>query len=528
MSISLENIIARAQVKKYGELVEFLQDNYKKINLKQVSDVVVVGNGENISFVENTLYFTLGENEKDEETGRILYFSNKETMFTVAYYLVEIINESDRAWNEKIIETNLKFNNITLKSPDVIKMIICFNEIMKNPVIIYDEFFNITVITHDYLESYDRHENTMEKFHMRNLHYYKQRVTFLREDAPVRECNRLLFPVLSEQNMPKGYLAIFDTETAYENMDMMILEIFANAVLVEMKRLLHIQNVEKKFISDFLYDLIYRRTNKEAEINRRASLLHIVKDADYCIIAINPLGDISNPRFDTNGYVSQYEFLYDRVTNNIQNFHNKTHKQDIVSKFDNATYILHKVNWERCQNKKEVFEYIKRFCLKITKMLDERFEGMVFQIGIGDIVPGIANISDSFCQSWTAISYGEILHGQKKSFIISYNDNSLLKLFGRLKETDSFEEIIPMNLINICRYDEKYNSQLYKTLKMYLDCNCNAKKTAETLYIHYKTVLYRLDKIRNDFDIDIENSNSRLYIELGIQLLDLKEAEKNI
>ena len=57
---------------------------------------------------------------------------------------------------------------------------------------------------------------------------------------------------------------------------------------------------------------------------------------------------------------------------------------------------------------------------------------------------------------------------------------------------------------------------------MYLKCNCNAKKTAEKMFVHYKTILYRLDKIKNKFDIDIGNSDYRLYIELGIRLNDLR------
>ena len=527
MSVTLERAVVRAHEKGYDELADFLQSHSHQIKLKRISNIAVLDDWKVPSADGATLYFGLDSCRGKEITGNILCFDDREKMYAMAYQLLDIVNESDREWNEKVIETNLKFNNITLKDPDVMKMIIYFNEIMKNPVIIYDEFFNITVITHDYLEEYDRQEHTIEKIYMRNLYYYKQRVTFLREDAPVKECTRLLFPVI-EEKMPKGYLAIFDIETAYEEMDMMILEIFANAVLVEMKRLLQIQNVEKKFISDFLYDLIYRKTDKEAEINRRASLLNMSREADYCMITINPLGEISNPRFDTNGYVSQYEFLYDRVMNHIQNFHNKHFEQDIVSKFDNATYVLHKVNQEKGQDKKAVLENIKRFSRKISKMLEERFDGMVFQIGIGEIVTGIGNISNSFWQSWTAISYGEILHGQNEGFIVSYNDNSLLKLFGRLKETDTLDEIIPSSLIKLRQYDERYNSQLYVTLKMYLDCNCNAKKTAENLYIHYKTVLYRLDKIKNYFDIDLENSNSRLYIELGIQFLDLKEAKKSI
>lgn len=528
MSISLEKAIDRAEAKGYRKLVRFLAAQGGGIRVKQINRIVVVTDWKNIFPDDNVLYFACSAEHGEGGEGQILYFSDQKAMYEAAYQLLDVLHESEKEWNEKVIDTNLKFNNITLKTPDIMKMILCFNEVMKNPVIIYDEFFNVTTITHDYVEEYDRQENTIEKLYMRNLYYYKQRITFLSDEAPVRECTRLLFPVLSAQKMPKGYLAIFDTETAYEDMDLMLLEIFANSVLVEMKRLLQIQTVEKKFISDFLYDLIYRKTDKEAEINRRAKLLNVVKNADYCMVTINPVGEASGVPFDTNGYVSQYEFLYDRVMSHVQNFHSKEFEQDIVTCFDNATYILHKIDRRKCKNDREVFETIRHFCQKLIRMLTERFEGMVFQVGIGEIVTGIGNVAGSFWQSWTAIAYGEISHGKTESFIVSYEDNSLLKLFGRLKETESLEEIIPSNLTKLFLWDAQNNSQLYETLKMYLDCNCNAKKTAERLYIHYKTVLYRLDKIRNQFGIDLESSNSRLYIELGIQLLDLNEADKNI
>ena len=528
MATTLAQLLADAQKRKFTQLVSFIQDIDDKLTLKQIDAVIILDPAEQPPAKDNTLYFKVGNCIDYETDGNLVIFEDAQKMFTLSYYFSLLLRDHEKDWYEKIIDTFLRFGNITLKDPNIMHMITCFNDIMKNPVIVYDEFWNITVSTDTYLDLYARHEDTLQKLYIKNTYYYKQRVTFLNGTAPVKECTRLLFPVTFEDTIPKGYLAIFDVETPYEDMDLMLLEIFSNSVLVEMKRLLSMQSIETKFISDFLYDVIYRKTDKIAEITRKASLLNIEKNADYCIIAINPLGQIANFRLDTNGYISQHEFMYDRIMNNIKNYHTKTFPQDIVSKFDNATYILHKISWapDRPHDEKSALYDMKEFCYKLNNILDELFDGMDFQIGIGGIVNGLINISGSFQQAWAAISYGEILYGKKQGFIISYQDNSFLKLFGRLQETEALGEIIPENLIRLYQYDEKNGQQLYETLKMYLDCNCNARKAADRLYIHYKTILHRLDKIKNNFGIDIENSNSRLYIELGIQLLDLKKNSK--
>lgn len=447
-----------------------------------------------------------------------LYFSDGQTLYKTAYLLRCVLAQSHQLWYEKIIEANLKFNDITLKQPDLLAMIRYFHSLMKNPVIIYDEFFNVTDITDTRLCDYDRDENDLHRCELHNLFYYKQYVHFLRPDAPKPGCNRLLFPVLLE-GMPKGYLAIFDLETSYEEMDMMLLEIFANAALTEMRRRLELRDVEYKFVSDFIYDLIYRKEDKEDEIKRRAKRLSVATDAEYCFFAVNPTGPMDRLRLDTNGYITQYEFMNDRIMNHIENFNCRHYEQDIVTKFDNAIYILHRVGQKR---KQESYEEMKVYCSRLLHMLTMQFSGMHFQIGIGEIVCGLTNAAGSYHQAWATISYGELINGKDCSFIACYADNSLLKLFMRLNEIGALNEIIPENLRAVYDYDQKSNTQFYETLKAYLACGCNARRTAKQLFVHYKTMLYRLEKLRHTFHIDLEDGTTRLFLELGIHLLDMK------
>lgn len=519
MALTLITAVETAEQQGYLELVAALKAAIPRLRIKQIKDIHILNMDEpGNTDEEGVLFFTL---QGDVLADNAVYFQSKEKLYEAAYQMVHILKNEEKLWYEKIIETNLKFNDITLKYPDLATMIKYFNRLMENPVIIYDEFFNIVAITNPLLSEYERDENDLKRYELHNLFYYKQRVMFQNQRDCFTSCNRLLFPVLFG-GMPKGYLAIFDLQTPYEEMDKMILEIFANSVLTEMRRQLEIKGVESKFISDFIYDIIYRKEAKEEEIQRRAKRLNVAIDAEYCMIAINPIGKMIKSQIDTNGYITKYEFMNDRIMNNIDNFHRKVYEQDIVTKFDTTIYLLHKIGqFEREEN----YKTLKNECAGILKKLEELFSGMVFQIAMGDIVRGLKNVSDSYHQAWAALSYGELLHGKNSSFIVCYTDNSLLKLFGRMKEIGCLEEMIPENLQKVWDYDKTYHTQFYDTLKMYLQCSCNAKRAAEKLFVHYKTMLYRIDKLKSTFGIDLEEGSTRLFIELGIHFLDIQKKE---
>lgn len=423
---------------------------------------------------------------------------------------------------ETMMDITLRFADVTLKAPDLQSLIRCAAPVLKNPVIVYDEFFNVLISPDARLEEYERDPGTLEKYEMTNLFYYRQRVVFSRADAPAKECTRLLFPVLLE-DMAKGYLAIFDTCIPCEKIDLLALEVFANFALVEMKRLLDLKNVEEKYISDFLYDVIYRKENKREEIRRRAKVLNLADHADYCIVAVNVMGRMKNIRLDTNGYITQYEYMSDRIMNNTGNLMRSRFPQDIITKFDRTIIVLHRLHQNGAG---ETTEELKKTCGWLLEQLRRLFDGMNVQIGIGTVTDGFEGIAASYHHALSSISYGGLLHSEGDHFIISYDESSLLKVFGKLKETDSLDDMIPEALHQLREWDAHSKSNFYNTLKTYLDCNCNAKKASEKLFIHYKTMLYRLEKLQNQFRINLEDRASRLNIELGIQMLDIMDLKQ--
>ena len=64
----------------------------------------------------------------------------------------------------------------------------------------------------------------------------------------------------------------------------------------------------------------------------------------------------------------------------------------------------------------------------------------------------------------------------------------------------------------------------WATLRLYLENECNASKTAQDLYLHRSSLLPRLEKIRSLVDMD--TPEDRLYLRMCITLMDMEEARK--
>jgi len=57
-----------------------------------------------------------------------------------------------------------------------------------------------------------------------------------------------------------------------------------------------------------------------------------------------------------------------------------------------------------------------------------------------------------------------------------------------------------------------------RTLEAYLDSNSSTKLTAQILFTHYNTVTYRIEKIQTLLGVDIEDSNTRLQLQIALKL----------
>lgn len=111
----------------------------------------------------------------------------------------------------------------------------------------------------------------------------------------------------------------------------------------------------------------------------------------------------------------------------------------------------------------------------------------------------------------------------KQDTLVHYHQLGVYMLLFRLQGTEELEEFKRLYLDPLLAYDQKHQSALLGTLRTYFQCNGNAKETAERLFVHYNTISYRLERIRSELGIPLEDPETKLRLQLAIKLSELSD-----
>ena len=152
-----------------------------------------------------------------------------------------------------------------------------------------------------------------------------------------------------------------------------------------------------------------------------------------------------------------------------------------------------------------------------------------FQIGIGKSVEGYQRLKESYHEASQAIKYIEIIRqvtGDKNKSVVHYSNLGFFQIFSEIDDVTELERYIPETLKKLYLYDDEHKGELITTLQMYLRNNQSIKKTAGAMFVHYRTISYRLEKIKQISGINFDNANEVLAVSNGLIIYKmLKEIE---
>ena len=152
-----------------------------------------------------------------------------------------------------------------------------------------------------------------------------------------------------------------------------------------------------------------------------------------------------------------------------------------------------------------------------------------FQIGIGKSVEGYQRLKESYHEASRAIKYIDIIRlvtGDKNKSVVHYSNLGFFQIFGEIDDVTELERYIPETLKKLYLYDDEHKGELITTLQMYLRNNQSIKKTAGAMFVHYRTISYRLEKIKQISGINFDNANEVLAVSNGLIIYKmLKEIE---
>lgn len=142
----------------------------------------------------------------------------------------------------------------------------------------------------------------------------------------------------------------------------------------------------------------------------------------------------------------------------------------------------------------------------------------LLHFGISNNMLGHRNLRQQYLQAKTALSIS--MHNFPKKRVHVFNEITFDYILKQSTKEFPATMIVHDKLLRLMDSDKTKNTDYMKTLRLYLDNQSNTLKTSEELFIHRSTLIYRLNKIKEIIDSDLEDSDEILYIMLSFRLLE--------
>lgn len=307
----------------------------------------------------------------------------------------------------------------------------------------------------------------------------------------------------------KMYLAITALNGPLGSMDYIAIENAVTALRQELFRQHSIQELEKKYQNDAMNNLLGGKLHSKQEMERNIRLLGLPADADYRVLVFGIAECCGDDKEGLGGRLEYINALYDAVTKEFPDDRARSDMERVV--------VIQQVR--KGKKQEEYRRELRKTVEKVQKRVSLKNKGLHVRAGAGKEVKGAGGLSDSFREAADSLAFIDILgedNSDHLSRVMLFSDMGIFKLLCKTDDPDQLAEYIPESLMKLCHYRKHQRQDLLDTLNVYLDRNQNLTKTAQELFIHYKTAAYRIDRITEITGIDFDDPGEVLAVRIGL------------
>jgi len=288
-----------------------------------------------------------------------------------------------------------------------------------------------------------------------------------------------------------GYLAVWDGSKAIPRAAVKAVDSFALAVAFEMAREMIAREVERKYVSQFIRQLIF--TGFSDDVAQQQAMSMGLR-----------LGDVTLVISVSSAAISEIESL---VRDSAQR-HNQF---AVASQVGTDLVVIWPVYGTKDLDLLGMRELIVPWYRKLISMA-----GSPLRVCIGKPARSSEEIPEAYRTSQECLSLLDSLD-VGKSALIFFSELGLMRLLALCpkKELKAYrmETLGP-----ILEYDEENQGSLEDTLFEYLLSNGNQAEAAKRLFIHPNTLRYRLAKISDMLGVNLDDAAVRATLWAGVMI----------
>lgn len=309
-------------------------------------------------------------------------------------------------------------------------------------------------------------------------------------------CARLVMPIIT-RHVARGYISLVGKNANFRPRDAVIVAQGALVCAIEMAKVKAVSVAEKKLRGD-LIQAVLANAITEADALGWAERSGFRKTGPYVALAMQ--------------WVGQETPSLRRLETIVSGQLKRQRGKLLASPRDKEIVALYAVNPERGTSEAE------QWATGILHLAHTEFPKAHLAVGVGRVVQNILDARQSYHQAAQAMSLEHRLQHKKP---LVYSNLGVYRLLLPLAETGELRPFADQVLGKLTRHEGSDKGHLLETLNAYFRCNGNVMQTARELYIHRNTLLYRLERIRELGEFDLDDAETRLKLQLALRAYEL-------
>ncbi|KPL57747.1 PucR family transcriptional regulator [Rossellomorea vietnamensis] len=302
-----------------------------------------------------------------------------------------------------------------------------------------------------------------------------------------------------------GYIWVQETSRLLENEELAFLEEISSHLGNLINDMFAKVNIKKDRKEEVLWHLLQHEYGSESQLRHDASLVKLTLPERFTV-AVYSIAS------------SQYKSMLDQLEKLVQESSFNTNIYSLRTEYQ---VIL--VLYGKSDTPSSSLELARDLVEKVKEQTGEE-EFYNFLIGIGKEYTTLYQMRKSFLEASEVIETANFISPRPESMPREFAQLGIYRYLPTLYEKNTSKDYYSDDLLSLIKNDVKKQTDLLKTLEVYLANDGKGKQTANELFIHPNTLNYRIKKIQELTAIDFNDFNMKVYLYTELLLLNNVEA----
>ena len=319
-------------------------------------------------------------------------------------------------------------------------------------------------------------------------------------------CNKIIIPIYSDKKK-YGSIYIWEDNREITNVDLAVLEASTSLIALDMIKKISMYEMENNHKASFLDDLLVHDEERQRKSLANAEYFDCDVDAEHRVAVIRVLSGNS-----TIGNSSLY-----KTNNSIVNILRRVSRDSsikvlFVNKCDSIVLVFELPVHEDGNYLQQLHSFVDS---AMNALEAEGILSMV-SIGMGRSYADATNLWKSFNEAGRAAACWNIDDVR----IHSYEDLGVYRFLSYEVLRPELVLFYNETLKVLVDYDHDRDSELVHTLSLYFRCGGNLKRLAEEMGVHYNTVAYRIQRIKELAHVSFDNADQMLNLQIALKIYE--------